>query len=100
MDFKPLLQELGIDKLPEADQKEILEIAFRTVFKRVILRMALELTDEQVAQFEKAVKHGDKAAQEALVKIYPNFKEVYQEEIDGLKRDILSVTPGHDTPHE
>lgn len=92
LDFKPLIEELGLDKLPEHDQKEILEIAFRTVYKRVVLRLALEMTDEQAALFEKASKRGDKQALEELKKVYPNLEQVYQEEIDGLKRDVLAIT--------
>lgn len=93
MDFQPLIQELGIDKLPEDQQQMILGQAFGLLQKRVSLRLAHELTDEQMEQFEAAAKNGDDAALDELERIYPNFKEMYQEEIDSLKDDLKAILP-------
>jgi len=93
MDFTSLVKELGIDKLPEDKQKTILTTLFRTMLKRVSLRMAQDMTDEQVTMFEKAVTMGDEASEAELEKVYPNFKQVCQEEIDAMKHELLGMTP-------
>lgn len=91
MNFQPLIQEFGIDKLPEDQQKVILGQVFNVLLKRITLRMAQDLTDEQVKQLEAVAVNGDDAAVEELERVYPAFKQVYQEEIDSLKEDMQAL---------
>ncbi len=93
MDFKPLVQELGIETMPQDQQQAILSRALSVLQKRMTLRMARELSDEQIAQFEAAAKNGDDSAGDELERIYPNFKQAYQEEIDQLREDFKALLP-------
>lgn len=91
MDFSSLVQELGIDKMPEDQQQRVLTNILNTLEMRVSLRMAQEMTDEQKHQIEQFSMEGDETSLEELERVYPNFLKVYQEEIDAMKADMLDV---------
>lgn len=94
MNFKPLIQELGIDKLPEEKQQVILGHVFGLLQQRMSMRLANQLTEEQLAQIEAVAKNGDSdAAMDELERVYPNFKQAYQEELDKLKADLQAILP-------
>lgn len=88
MDFTDIIKQLGIDNLPEAEQKQTLQTMLETLNMRVSLRLGRELSEEQLKGLEEAAKKGDDAAQAEMDRIYPGYDKMYQEEIDKLKADI------------
>jgi hypothetical protein len=94
MDFTELVQQLGIDKLPEDEQKAVLAQVFASLQMRVGQRLAEVLTPEQQKQIEQvANEKGDEAAFDELERLYPDYKKLYQEELDTIKNDVLALTP-------
>lgn len=91
MDIQTLIREIGIDQLPEDKQQELLATVFRTIEKRVSLRLAMTLTDEQAEEFARLAE-GDEAALEKLERDFPEFKQIYQEELEGLLADFKAIS--------
>lgn len=91
MDYTNLIKELEIDKLPEAEQQEVLQNVLQTVSMRVSLRLGRELSEDQLKALEAASEKGDDAALDEMNRMYPGYNQMYQEEIDKLKDEMLSL---------
>jgi uncharacterized protein YcbK (DUF882 family) len=88
MDFTALINALGLENMPPADQRAMLETALRTLQNRMTLRLSQTLTEEQMQELEAANAQGAEAGQAALDRICPNYNQMYQEEIDKLKSEM------------
>jgi hypothetical protein len=91
MDFTSFVKELGIDQLPEDKQQRLFASVFRTLNMRVTVRLAHEMTEDQKRQFEESLVNDDETAMEDLERVYPNIRQVYQEELDGIKDDMKAL---------
>ena len=92
MDFQTVIQELGIDKLPEEEQQTIFEQLIRELHMSVGQRLAQTLNDDQQKQLQQiAQDKGRDAAMDELATIYPGINKIYQEELVRLKDDLKSL---------
>lgn len=91
MDFTAFTQELGIDKMPPDQQQRIFEHALKTLQNRMTLRLSEMLTPEQMNELVAASEKGEEEGQAALDRLCPDYDKMYQEEIDALKDDMLSL---------
>lgn len=112
-----MIQKLGLGNLPESERKSLLAHFVETLELRVGMRLAQNLTDEQLDEFERLLpvggdsdevkKQKEAAAMKWLETNYPNYKDVVQDEFnklqEELKRDaekIRSVSePSNETPN-
>ena len=85
-----IIEMLGIGSLPLEKRAEIVEDAVALVERRVMLRLMERLTDEQVAEAEKA---GD--TPEAIVAFLsstaPDFMDVLGEEVERVRAELASA---------
>lgn len=91
MNLQPLIEDLGIDKMsPEQQEKQIASL-IRTLNNRMSVRMAADLTEEQMSKLEAVAGKGDEASLEELEQAHPGFMQMYQEEIDKLREDFKTM---------
>ncbi len=84
-----LLQQLGLAGLPEAEKNSLLRHIYETLEMRVGMRLADQMTNEQLDEFEKYFDAKDDAgAFKWLESNFPNYKEIVQQEFDKLKVEI------------
>src|SRR5689334_2376326 len=84
-----LLQQLGLGALPDAEKNSLLRHIYETLEMRVGMRLADQMTNEQLDEFEKYFDAKDDAgAFKWLETNFPNYKEIVQEEFDKLKNEV------------
>lgn len=89
-----LLQELGLGALLADDKKAMLQHIYETLEMRVGTRLASQMTDAQLNEFEKFVQsQDDNGAFHWLESNFPNYKDVVAEEFDKLKAEIMQAAP-------
>lgn len=89
-----LLQQLGLAGLPEAEKNSLLKHIYETLEMRVGMRLADQMTNEQLDEFEKYFDAKDDAgAFKWLETNFPNYKEIVQQEFDKLKLEIGQSAP-------
>jgi len=92
MDFSALVKDLEIEKLPFDEQQAIITSVMDTVMQNVGLRLDMVLTKEQKETMDKvAAEQGGEAAAQELLRIYPDYPKLYQEELDKLKDFLKKV---------
>jgi len=90
-----LLQELGLSALPQQERDDLLKHIYETLEMRVGMRLADQMTNEQLDEFEQYFEAKDDAGAFAwLESNFPNYKDIVQEEFDKLKTEI-----GQSAPH-
>jgi hypothetical protein len=97
-----LLQEVGLGGLPDPDKNSLLKHIYETLEMRVGIRLADQMSNEQLDEFERYFEAKDDAgAFKWLETNFPNYKEIVQQEFDKLKAEIaqsapqiLATTPG------
>ena len=92
-----LLDELGLGGLP-ADQKQtMLQHIYDTLELRVGTRLANQMTDQQLDEFERFIDTGGDANQaqalQWLETNLPNYKEVVNQVFEELKAEIKQMAP-------
>lgn len=95
-----LLQEIGLGSLPKGEKVSLLNHIYETLETRVGMRLAEQMTEKQLEEFEKFFQAKDeKGAYGWLQTNFPNYREVVQQEFDKLKlevktsaKDILSAS--------
>jgi uncharacterized protein YueI len=93
VDLQHLMQEFGIDKMSEEQQKLFMGRILEAVHIRVGLRMAQVISDEDAKRIEQLdQEHGEHALHE-IEKIYPDFRKVYQEEVDNISEEMRALRP-------
>lgn len=84
-----LLQQLGLAGLPDAEKNSLLRHIYETLEMRVGMRLADQMSNEQLDEFEKYFDAKDDAgAFKWLESNFPNYKQIVQEEFDKLKLEI------------
>src|ERR1700757_2431447 len=89
-----LLVEVGLAGLPEAEKNSFLKHIYETLEMRVGIRLADQMTNEQLDEFERYFEAKDDAgAFKWLETNFPNYKDVVQEEFDKLKEEVRQAAP-------
>jgi hypothetical protein len=89
-----LLQELGLGSLPAAEKNKMLGHIYETLELRVGMRLAEQMSDEQLDEFEGFIDRNDEGgALHWLETNFPDYKKVVAEELDKLKGEIKSQAP-------
>jgi hypothetical protein len=89
-----LLQELGLGSLPPADKNKMLAHIYETLELRVGMRLAEQMTDAQLDEFEAFIDRNDESgALHWLETNFPDYKKVVAEELEKLKGEIKVQAP-------
>ena len=89
-----LLQEIGLAALPESEKNSLLKHIYETLEMRVGMRLADQMTNEQLDEFERYFEAKDDAGAFAwLESNFPNYKDIVQQEFDKLKLEVASAAP-------
>ena len=89
-----LLQELGLAALPPEEKKKLLAHIYETLEMRVGMKLAEQMTDAQLTEFEQFIDRNDEAgALKWLEANFPHYKDVVASEFERLKTEIRQVAP-------
>jgi hypothetical protein len=89
-----LLEEVGLSSLPDPDKNSFLKHIYETLEMRVGIRLADQMSNEQLDEFERYFEAKDDAgAFKWLETNFPNYKDIVQEEFDKLKAEISQTAP-------
>ena len=89
-----LLQELGLGQLPPEEKKKLLAHIYETLEMRVGMKLAEQMTDAQLDEFEQFIGRNDEAgALRWLETNFPYYKDVVAQEFEKLKGEIRQVAP-------
>jgi hypothetical protein len=89
-----LLQELGLAGLPDAEKNSLLKHIYETLEMRVGMRLADQMSNQQLDEFEQYFEAKDDAgAFKWLESNFPNYKDIVQEEFDKLKAEVAQSAP-------
>lgn len=89
-----LLEELGLGALPEHEKQLLLRQIYEKLEMNVGVRLADQMSNEQLDEFEKFVDaNDDKGAFHWLETNFPNYKDVVNEEFEKLKAEIKQYAP-------
>lgn len=84
-----LLQELGLGNLPPAEKNAMLRHIYETLEMRVGMKLAEQMSNEQLDEFEGFIDKNDEAgALKWLETNFPDYKKVVAEQLDKLKEEI------------
>lgn len=84
-----LLIELGLGDLPQAEKTALLKHIYETLEMRVGMRLADQMTNEQLDEFETYFNARDDAgAFQWLERNFPNYKDIVAEEFEKLKTEV------------
>lgn len=89
-----LLQEIGLAALPDTEKNSLLKHIYETLEMRVGMRLADQMTNEQLDEFEHYFEAKDDAGAFAwLESNFPNYKDIVQQEFDKLKQEVAVAAP-------
>ena len=89
-----LLQDIGLGGLPEVEKNGLLKHVYETLEMRVGMRLADQMTNEQLDEFERYFEAKDDAgAFKWLETNFPNYKDIVQEEFEKLKAEVAQAAP-------
>src|SRR5258708_33340907 len=89
-----LLDELGLGGLPPAEKDSLLKHIYETLEMRVGIRLADQMSNEQLDEFERYFEAKDDAgAFKWLETNFPNYKDIVQQEFDKLKAEVAQTAP-------
>jgi len=89
------LAEVGLSALPSDDKRKMLAHIYETLELRVGTKLAQNMTDAQLSEFEQLMDANNEAgALKWLETNVPNYKEVVSSELMTLKAEITSQAPG------
>src|ERR1019366_10035137 len=89
-----LLEELGLAGLPDPEKNSLLKHIYETLEMRVGMRLADQMSNEQLDEFEQYFEAKDDAgAFKWLETNFPNYKDIVQEEFDKLKSEVGQTAP-------
>lgn len=88
------LIELGLGALPADEKNKMLAHIYETLEMRVGMKLAEQMTDAQLDEFEGYINRNDEAgALTWLESNFPNYKQVVADELEKLKNEIKAVAP-------
>jgi predicted RNA-binding Zn ribbon-like protein len=89
-----LLRELGLGDLPTEEKNKMLAHIYETLEMRVGMKLAEQMTNEQLDEFEKFIDSNDEAgALKWLETNFPNYKQVVADELEALKGEVKASAP-------
>lgn len=89
-----LLEELGLGSLPTEEKNKMLAHIYETLEMRVGMKLAEQMTNEQLDEFESFIDRNDEAgALKWLESNFPDYKKVVAEELEKLKGEIKQAAP-------
>jgi hypothetical protein len=89
-----LLKELGLAGLPPEEKRKLLAHVYETLEMRVGMKLAEQMSDAQLAEFEQFIDSNNEAgALQWLEMNFPNYKDVVAAEFEKLKSEIAQVAP-------
>lgn len=89
-----LLRELGLGSLPPAEKNKMLAHIYETLELRVGMKLAEQMSDGQLDEFEKFIDQNDESgALRWLETNFPNYKQVVADELEKLKGEIKQQAP-------
>lgn len=89
-----LLNDIGLGSLPQEERRSLLSHIYETLELRVGMRLADQMSNEQLDEFEKYFEaRDDKGAFSWLETNFPNYKEIVQQEFDKLKAEVAQSAP-------
>lgn len=89
-----LLQEVGLGDLPSAEKNSFLKHIYETLEMRVGIRLADQMSNQQLDEFERYFEAKDDAgAFKWLETNFPNYKDIVQQEFDKLKAEVAQSAP-------
>jgi predicted RNA-binding Zn ribbon-like protein len=84
-----LLEELGLGSLPNEEKNKMLAHIYETLEMRVGMKLAEQMTNEQLDEFESFIDKNDEAgALKWLETNFPDYKKVVADELEKLKGEI------------
>ena len=88
------LIELGLGGLPKEEKDKMLRHIYETLEMRVGMKLAQQMSDQQLAEFEGFIDRNDEqGALKWLESNFPNYKQVVGDELEALKVEIKQVAP-------
>lgn len=89
-----LLRELGLGDLPPAEKNKMLAHIYETLELRVGMKLAEQMSDAQLDEFEGFIDRNDEAgALKWLETNFPDYKQVVADELEKLKSEIKAQAP-------
>src|SRR3954470_947842 len=89
-----LLRELGLGDLPAAEKNKMLAHIYETLELRVGMKLAEQMSDTQLDEFEGFIDRNDEAgALKWLETNFPDYKQVVADELEKLKAEIKPQAP-------
>lgn len=89
-----LLIELGLGNLPTSEKNKMLSHIYETLEMRVGMKLAEQMTNEQLDEFESYIDRNDEAgALKWLESNFPDYKQVVADQLDALKLEIKAAAP-------
>jgi hypothetical protein len=89
-----LLTQLGLGALPPAEKSGLLKHIYETLEMRVGMRLADQMSNEQLDEFEQYFNAKDDAgAFKWLETNFPNYKDIVADEFEKLKSEVANNAP-------
>lgn len=98
-----LLEELGLGSLPPQEKNMMLRHIYETLELRVGMKLAEQMSNQQLDEFEQLMPRQDDSAEaktqkekQALTWLetnFPNYKQVVAAELDNLKAEVKQSAP-------
>jgi len=89
-----LLRELGLGELPVSEKNKMLAHIYETLELRVGMRLAEQMSEQQLDEFEKFIDANDEpGALKWLETNFPDYKKVVTDELNKLKGEIKAQAP-------
>ncbi|HUY53067.1 MAG TPA: DUF5663 domain-containing protein [Candidatus Dormibacteraeota bacterium] len=88
------LKDVGLESLPITEKNKILRDIYETLEMRVGMKLADNMRDEQLEEFEGHIQRKDQsAALKWLETNFPDYKDTVAKEIKQLKQEITQAAP-------
>ena len=87
---KNIIEDLGLDKLPQKDQEEMLLMIGRLIFQGVIIRVMSLLSEKDKDDFDKLLSEKIEDEEEVLKFLescVPNLNEIINDEVSSFKKE-------------
>jgi hypothetical protein len=89
-----LLSDLGLNALPDDEKKALQKHIYETLEMNVGMRLADQMSNEQLDEFEQYFNARDDAgAFRWLETNFPNYKDIVAEEFERLKSEVAQNAP-------
>lgn len=89
-----LLHDLGLGELPASEKNKMLAHIYETLELRVGMRLAEQMSDQQLDEFEGFIDRNDEpGALKWLEGNFPDYKKVVADELEKLKGEIKAQSP-------